>query len=887
MKKILLFCTCLLPVALSAQVSIPYGHGRVKLSDVVANYQAMHPEHLQNKSTIKMLLPGLTMERNEKDYQFERWLWYWHQHTDADGYLVSPAKTWQEWQMAKDQEKAHKAERTTSGAGASWTFEGPDSSAPAPGGVGRINVVAYHPSDVNTFWVGTPGGGAWKTTNNGTTWTAMTDQLPLLSVSDIIFNPLNPNTVYLCTGDRDAGDHMGIGVLKSYDGGATWHTTGMTWTTSLYNIANNMVVNPQDTNSLVLATTAGMYRSFDGGATFNLVQAGNFYQVMYRPGDTGTVYATNYIDYYTTPYTYAQVWRSADGGTTWATQTSFTTTDRIAIAVTPAAPNIVMAIGSTAYGLTNAEGLEGVYKSSDAGLSFTQIYAGGCTGNLLTWDATGSGCGGQGWYSLPLAISPVDSNKVYTGGVQTWGSADGGHTWALANGEDVSIPDNAYVHVDKHYLGFNPLLPTRLFETNDGSVFYADDPTVTGTWTNITNKMGIQEIYRTGVSDIAHFEIVGAQDNGSNIILPGDVNNFAYGGDGMQCLLDFADSTVAYASAEQGYIGILDPTSPFPASGAVDIAGNIPGGVEGTGAWITPFVLEPSCHTCIIAGFNAVYQSMDQGNSWSQISPALTTNTLVRIATTTADAGTIFAVENYYDQNLYYTHDGGGTWTTLTAPYTGYQYISDVKVDPRDKDHIWVSFSGYGSQKVVQWSATSGWSLFNAGLPNVPMNCLAIDYISRDMYVGTDIGVYYRDSTMTSWQPYTTGMPSVEVTDIQINYGTNQLWAATFGRSLWKSPKHTTTVPLAATAVVPYAPDVMTLSPNPSNGNFNVSVKNVTNKQVTMRVIDDNGNTVWQGTGAMNNNGLSVSITGLTTGTYIFEITSGNTVAGRQKMIIY
>ena len=98
MKKILLFCTCLLPVALSAQVSIPYGHGRVKLSDVVANYQAMHPEHLQNKSTIKMLLPGLTMERNEKDYQFERWLWYWQQHTDADGYLVSPAKTWQKGQ---------------------------------------------------------------------------------------------------------------------------------------------------------------------------------------------------------------------------------------------------------------------------------------------------------------------------------------------------------------------------------------------------------------------------------------------------------------------------------------------------------------------------------------------------------------------------------------------------------------------------------------------------------------------------------------------------------------------------------------------------------------------------------------------------------------------
>lgn len=873
---------------MTAQPFISGNASAVKLDDVIAVYKKMHPDYgIRQNRIVKAILPGLPKEENEVNYQFDRWLWYWKQHTDGNGYLVSAAKTWQEWK--NEQHRNHNAARTTSGVAANWVFVGPDSSDANGEGVGRINVVAFHPTDANTFWIGSPGGGAWKTTNNGASWTCMTDQLPLLSIADIVFNPLNPNTVYLCTGDRDGSDYPGIGVLKSYDGGVTWNTTGMTWAPNLYNVATSMLVNPLDTNSLILATTVGMYRSYDGGTTFSMVNAGNFYQLLYRPNDTNTVYATSYISY-SPSLLNAQIWRSTNGGTTWSQQTNFTTTDRVTIAVTPAAPNIVLGVGSASSG-SNADGLDGIYKSSDAGNTFTEIYAGGCSGNLLTWDAMGNGCGGQGWYTLPLAISLTDSNIVYTGGVNTWRSADGGHSWSIANQWTNQLSGVAVIHADKHWMAYNPLTPNVLFETNDGGVYSSSNPVSTGTWNNHTNRMGIEEIYRTSVTNITNFAIVGAQDVGTKIVRPAGVYEEADGGDGMACLLDYADSTVGYASSEGGYIDILNPTAAPPIFTANDISANISGGsIEGTGGWVTPFILEPSCHTCILAGYAAVYKSTDEGSSWTSISSALTTGDLYRVVTTTADSNTIFATEDAPSQNIYYTHDGGATlWTTMTAPYSGSQFISDIKIDPRDKNHIWVTYAGYGSPQVAEWTPSGGWQQINTGLPDLPVLCFAIDYLSRDIYVGTEIGVYYRDSTMTSWLPYATGMPNVEVTDIEINYAANELWAATYGRSLWKSPKHTTTIsPLAVMpAVVPFVADGVTISPNPNHGNFTVTVKNIADKQVTMRLTDDNGKTVWQGNGTLRSGKLDVSINGLIAGTYIFEIGTGNVIEGKQKVVIY
>jgi len=894
MKKLLLFCCSLiLSGSLTAQVNVA-GNTRVKLSDVIANYKKTHPDY-SNGSVLKSLLPGLPTEENEKDYQFGRWLWYWKQHTDPNGYLVSPAKTWQEWQKAKGQQRTaiNSGARTTAGSGPSWAFMGPDSSEEQlfiyGMGVGRVNVVAFDPVDSNIIWIGTPGGGAWVTKNNGLNWTSMTDSMPLLSVSDIVINPLNPQTMYLCTGDRDGNDYFGIGVLKSYDGGVTWNTTGLSWPDSNYNIATSMVINPLDTNTLIMATTSGMYRSYDGGNTVALVDTGNYYQVLYCPGDTNILYGTTF-NYYGPGS--AQIWRSTDAGTTWTQQTHRTTTNRITIAVTPAAPNIVMGVGSVANG-SNQNGLDGIYKSSDSGSTFATIDSEGadCTHNLLSWQADGHQCTGQGWYTLPLAISPIDSNIVYSGGVNTWRSTDGGHTWSIANQWDEESFGTAVVHADKHWMAFNPIAPDRFYEGNDGGIFYSSNPVGSGTWNDLNNRIGIEEIYRIGVSNVASFVISGAQDVGTKITRPGGIYEEACFGDGMACQLDFADSTVGYGSSEGGSIYLINPTQTPPALGTNnDIASNIDGGiVEGSGGWVTPFILEPSCHECILAGYAAVWRTKNEGNTWSAVSPSLTTTDLYRVAATAADTNTIFATEDNYTQKIYYTYNGGTSWTTMTSPYAGSQYISDLKVDPRDKNHIWVTYSGYGSPQVATWDSVTGiWTQMNEGLPDVPVMCFAIDYLSRDIYVGTEIGVYYRDSTMTSWAPYTSGMPSLEVTDLEINYATNELWASTYGRSIWRTQKNTITVlPTSVMNIVPFAPDAMTISPNPNHGNFTVIVTGSADKQVNMHLTDAAGKIVWHGSGMLSGGKINVTVPGLIAGTYIFEMDANNVVEGKQKLVVY
>jgi len=871
-----------------AQPWVNTNNGSVRIGDAVNNYRTyfqpfIHENDKDKAATDKDRVNKGKAQEEDNDYHFDKWYWYWSQHTDANGYLVSPVKNWNEWNNYKQQNNFYSKFAKTTTNSSNWKFQGPDTSAYGSFGygLGRINTMAFHPTSTTTFWIGSDGGGAWKTTNNGVTWTSMTDNLPNLSVSDIDFNPLNANTVYMCTGDRDGHEYYGVGVLRSYNGGATWGTTGLNWSDSQLLVANCLIINPQDTNVIIVGASDGIYRSTNAGNSFTKVATGNFKQVLYNAADTNTVYATKFYDRYTAIP--AQIFRSTDGGKNWTQVSSFSKVCRVTVAVSPANPRVVKAITSSSDSSNNLFGLEGVYSSSDTGHTFTKIFSGSCSNNLLGFDPTSTAtCGGQGWYTLPLVIDPTNINKLYMGGVNAYYSNDGGTTWSILTQWAGYIPSLPTVHADKHFLGFNPLVPSRFFDCNDGSIQYTNNPSPTSTWTDITTGLGITEFYSNAVSNMTTAVIGGAQDNGTIYVEYGS-NGILTGGDGMQCQADPTDTNTVYASYVYGTIYLLSNLSISPSS--TTISNNIPGIPKG--AWLTPYVLEPSCNICIIAGYKQVFLTNDQGTSWSTISPVFDTGRYISsLGVTLKDANTIYAVTA--DSNIVYaTFNLGTSWTKMTAPDSG--HISSIEVDYKDKTHFWVTYSGYGKAKVLEYKSSTGWKDISASLPNVPITCSRLDTSTHILYIGSDVGVFYRNDTMTRWQLYNTGLPVVRVSQLNINYGYDQIWAATYGRGMWASPreKFDTTnshiyVPMVNTE------QAFTVAPNPNTGSFTFTTNALfANKRVDMRLVDNIGKTVWSNAGRLDGNGaIRINTSGLAKGIYVFEAAADNEVISKKKVIV-
>lgn len=859
MKRIFLLFTALaMTTGIFAQPWMPVNKGPQKLDDIVA----AHKKQLEETEEEKEYDKNGKEVRESKDHLFQKWEWYWRQHLDKDGYMVPTMKTWQEWQRYLEERKGHAAKATANQS--AWAFVGPDTSnGGGYYGIGRINVVSFHPTDPNTFWIGSAGGGAWRTTDNGQHWTPMYHDLIALGVADVDYNPVNPNTIYLCTGDRDAGDTYSVGVMKSTNGGASWQSTGLSFNLWDYFLANTLIINPTDTNTLLLASNYGIYRSTNAGNTWTNVYNGDFKEIVYCPSNPNIVYAAG-----------SQVFRSTNGGQTWTQVTNVADVNRVSIAVTPANPSIVKAIFSDA----NNSGLAGIYSSSDTGATFTEVYhVFDCSNNLLGYSQVPdpTSCGGQGWYDLCIAIDPANANNVIIGGVNTWYSTNGGSSWQIVTQWYDDIITIKTVHADKHYLKYHPLVPGRIFECCDGGVYATNNPTSLF-WTDLTNGLGITEFYRNAVAGNCSFVIGGSQDNGTKMLWPSGAANELTGGDGMNCEVDYADSLTWYTSYQNGYVVRTEDGG----NNYVSISDNVPG--QPGGSWVTPFVLDPHDHYWMYSGFDKVYYSADKGSTWVDISPELVPGyTIDRIAISALDQNWLYALS--YNQ-LFYTDNFGTAWNPITVTYPG--WISDIIVDPLDASHLWLTFSSYDTVKVASyWPSHGGWSNYSQGLPNVPASCIIIDTISRTKYIGTDVGVFYRDTSMSQWEPYNTNLPSVHIGDLGINYSTNEIWAATYGRGMWLSP--TNDQPTAGLSIVPLVTNAMTVSPNPTNGNFAASAGQYAGKTTFARLVDVTGRNVWNGNVTFDKSGRAEIHAGnQKKGRYIFEV-SGTGVLARANVIIY
>ncbi len=855
MRKVLLFIVFFFAQHfLQAQPWMPATNkGPIKYADALNRYR----EYAANKGEEEEPAGEGKAVREDKNHLFEVWNYYWKMHLDKDGYMVPPGQTVLNWQQYLQTDGARSDDRTTA-IPSNWTFQGPDSCGHGYSGIGRINVVTFDPVDSNTFYIGAAGSNTWKTTDGGNTWAPLYSHLPMLGVADIKVNPVNRNTVYVATGDGDAADAYSSGVIVTHDGGATWVATGLSWPVSLYYSARCLLINPLDTNSMMLATTHGLYKTNNAGGTWTNINSGSFKQIIYNPADTAVVYGTMYTD------TSAQIMRSADGGNTWNAVTSFRDAQRINVAVCPADPSNVKALVSN-----NSSGLEGIYGSLDTGNTFAALYTDdtSCTQDLLGYELTlpTTSCGGQGWYDLCIAMNPANPNEVTIGGVNTYFSADGGTTWSLANQWYSGVAGVSTVHADKHCLAYSPLTGA-LFETCDGGIYKNYGP-VTQPWTDLTDGLGITEFYRLAVNNDVPFCIAGAQDNGTKIVLSGASADLV-GGDGMQPLINYADpANTWYASYQNG--------ATFVTRDAGMTWTNISDTIHSTGGWISPYLLLPSDTASMLMAYNQVYLTNNSGQSWTSISPVFDTNTTVdRLVMAPSNPNYIYVT--YYDYSVWtpyiqYTTNFGATWQSISIPFNS--YISDIVVDPKNENHFWVTGTWYGVPKVRSYNLlTHLWANETGTLPDISVNCMVIDTNSRTQYLGTDVAVFYKDTTMADWALYNTNLPAVHVEDLQINYSTNVLWAATYGRGIWTTTKADHTVALSTPELA--RTNTLTVYPNPASTQINIraseQIKSVEISNILGQTIDSQHPTG-------NRQMVTVSVSGLPGGVYFVKV-NGNEV---------
>lgn len=692
--------------------------------------------------------------------QFKRWEAFMEPRVYPSGHRLPSYKAWEE----------HQAFRRTypNPAGfraGNWTSLGPDAwqTVSYNPGNGRINAVLQDPNNSNTLYVGAPSGGCWKSTNGGNSWTVLTDNLPILGVSAMAVPDGDPNTVYIGTGDGDASDTYSIGVLKSTDGGTTWNNTGLTWTTSNNRLIRRMVIHPTNPNTLWVASNIGMFKTTDGGATWTQTLNGeNMYDVEIKPGDPSTLYAAS-----------NEFYKSTDGGNSWTLITTGTPAavdvNRISIDVTAANPNYVYLLaGSDA----DASFL-GLYRSNNSGTSFALRSN---SPNIFSYAEDGNDTGGQSWYDIALAISPTNAEEVYAGGINVWKSTNGGTDWTIST-HWYYPPTVGYVHADIHTLIF---FGNTLYCGSDGGIF----KTTNGgsVWTDLSPGIEIMQFYRFGgTPQNANLLIGGAQDNGTNRYVNGQWTH-VIGADGMEAAIDYTNPQIMYGTTQNGGLNrSMDGGQNFS---------DISGGINDAGAWVTPYVIDPVNPQVLYAGYGELWKTTNRGNSWTQISNFNHAANLRSVAVAPSNNQYIYTAT--YTQ-MYKSTNGGNNWTTITnnLPNNAITYIA---IHPTDPNTVWVTLSGFSAGNKVFKTTNGGtsWTNVSGNLPNLPVNCIAYQTGTNDgIYVGTDVGIYYRDNTLANWVSFMDGLPNVIVNELEIHYGVNKIRAATYGRGVWESDLYT------------------------------------------------------------------------------------------------
>ncbi len=699
-------------------------------------------------------------------------------------------------------------------------------------GSGQITCIAMNPVDSSTLVATSSAGGIWKSVDGGNNWNLAFAAYPAMGFTSIVYDPNNANTLYAVTGDyRTSGWGYGFtyGLIRSTDGGATWSgsLTPMYATYQNRYVMSRVLVNPLLSQTLLISGGLGIHKSTDGGATWvaSSPVLSNVRTILYMPGDTTVVYASTDVAFY----------KSTDGGVTFTQVTNgfpVTNISKANLAVTANAPNNVYALISDSL-----SDFKGFYKSMDMGSTWTELYD-HSTKNILCNDSAGGTTYNQGWWCLSLTVSQNDSNEIYTGGINIWHSTDGGMTFNPFTSY-YPLGNLIYTHADEQFLYKVPG-QNLLLVGNDGGfhkIYTGSSPYIHTLNHGLNNTL----IYKINddPNDPNHL-YAGLQDNGSYIYKAGTWTNINQS-DAMTGSFDNMVPNKIYMSGNNGEFRRSD-------DGGLTRTSIAPGG---TSYWQTPIVIEPNGNTLLYGEQTAVKLSLDSGGTWNPISSNLNTSGVeIHYITADTSANNVFVVTvpsgQCCNNKVWKTTDQGNTWTDVTSGITTIWWIQNIYVDPVVPTHVWATSGGYDAGNKVYESKDGGttWINISGTLPNIPVNCIAQDKSSpvHAVYIGTDWGVFYRDTTMNDWSAFNTNLPNARVNDLKINTTSGMIRAGTWGHGMWESPLNGIITSVPAVGI---KQSLLRVQPNPNDGSFILSLQAFGSEQADIQIVDMLGRTVY------------------------------------------
>jgi Uncharacterized protein related to plant photosystem II stability/assembly factor len=640
------------------------------------------------------------------------------------------------------------------------------------------------------MYIGYSQGGVWKTDNGGQSWYPVFDGQGLLSIGDIEIDPQD-DIVYVGTGDPNISGYpfIGDGLWSSADGGQTWKYLGL----ESQRIISKMAIVPQNPKVVFVAAMGlpfernshrGLYKTSDGGQTWQeklfISDQTGIIDLVVSPSNPNVVYAAawdrirnNRESLISGPN--ARIWKSTDGGDTWAMLGGGLPLDnksRIGLAIDPSNHDHVFA----SYVGTDLS-FFGLFETFDGGQNWQENP---CEG--LNFDFQSS----FAWYFGKIRINPFNPSEIWLLGVQSWRSTDGGETWKLG----ATFQQN--VHADHHDLVF-PNPTTKLLAT-DGGLYRTTNDAVS--WQKIENVPTTQ-FYR--VAHNPHLPTMyygGAQDNGTSRGNAGLLNLWepVFGGDGFQAVFHPADPDIFYYEYQNGgVVGTLNGGQDY-----FDAVEGIPN--TDRRHWDMQYFISQHDPNVMYTGTYRVFKSETHPPLWSPVSEDLTDgnifgsrfHTISTLSESALDPTLLYVGTT--DANVWRGNPDAQTWDNITGGLPD-RYVSAVRASPSSPDRVFVTQTGYRDNDFaprIHRSDDRGdtWAPINGDLPNLAVNDLVVLPGHQDsvLFVATDGGVYGTTDGGIHWERLGTGIPFVPVYSLGLNPAEYRLVAGTHARSILSFP---------------------------------------------------------------------------------------------------